>query len=117
MPEMTAPVTWIEVEASFLLALPLVKLPKKTAGECVLAVDTKEKKRRIAGVHIVVDRGQIVSCRAVLEKEPPTFALGSAEVWLNAVIDGKIDDLHVSGDELLVDRLVRAIHAALFGRG
>jgi DNA-binding HxlR family transcriptional regulator len=111
----TEPITWIEVEAAFLLALPLIELPKRAAGECVLAVDTKEDERRIAGVHLTVEAGAIVSCDAELGTEPPTFALGSAAVWLDAVIDGKVDGLHRRGDEKLIAQLVGGLHDALFG--
>jgi len=117
LPAETEPITWVEVEAAFLLSLPLVDLPKAAAGECVLAVDTKEAERRIAGVHIAIEAGTIVYCDPELKAKPPTFALGPAEAWLNAVIDGKVDDLHIRGDKRFVSSLVKGLHKALFGGG
>jgi DNA-binding HxlR family transcriptional regulator len=110
----TAPVTWVEVETAFLLALPLVKLPKRAKGECVLAVDTKDPEQRIAGVHIVVEGGRIASCSSQLKEHPPAYALAPAEAWLEAVIDSKIDRLHMCGEDRIVQQLVGGIHDALF---
>jgi len=113
----TEPVTWVEVEAAFLLTLPLVKLPKSVEGECVLAVDTKEAENRIAGVHLTVEKGAIVSYEAELGAErPPTFALGPAEAWLDAVIEGRVNGMRVDGDERLIEQLiVDGLHSTLFG--
>jgi DNA-binding HxlR family transcriptional regulator len=110
----TEPVTWLEVEAAFLMSLPLVALPESADGDCVLAVDTKEEDKRIAGVHLVVERGEIVSCDADLGAETPNFALGSATAWLDAVIDRKSSELHIRGDCELVLDLVQGINDALF---
>ena len=114
LPKQTEPVGWVEVEAAFMLSLPLVKLPKRAKGECVLAVDTKDPEQRIAGVHIVVEEGKIVSCRAELKQHPPAYALATAESWLEAVIDSKIDRLHMCGEDRIVQQLVGGIHDALF---
>jgi DNA-binding HxlR family transcriptional regulator len=115
LPDETEPVTWVEVEAAFLMALPLLELPEAMSGECVLAVDTKEPEHRIAGVHVVVERGRIVSCETSLRSEPPTFALGSAVAWLEAVIPCDPNRLHAKGDRRLVTGLIEGLHQALFG--
>jgi len=112
--EEAGPVTWVEVEAAFLMALPLVELPEDAEGECVLAADTKEEDKRIAGVHIVIERGEVVSADAELKSEPPTFALGAAPAWLDAVIEGQLSGLHIRGDKKLVTSLVQGLHGALF---
>ncbi len=110
----TEPPTWIEVETAFLLSLPLVKLPKRAKGECVLAVDTKDPEQRIAGVHLVVEEGKLASCSSEIKQQPPAYALATAEHWLEAVIDSKIDRLHMRGEDRIVQKLVGGIHDALF---
>lgn len=112
--EETEPVTWLEVEAAFLMTLPLVELPEDIDGECVLAVDTKEKEKRIAGVRIVVKRGEVVFCDTDLGPQAPNFALGAATCWMDAVIERKSKDLHIRGDRRLVLDLVHGISDALF---
>jgi DNA-binding HxlR family transcriptional regulator len=114
LPAETGPVTWVEVEAAFLMALPLVQLEEGMEGECVLAADTREAGKRIAGVHVIVERGEVISCEAELKSEPPAFALGTATAWLDAVIEGQMKGLHVSGDRKLVKGLVQGLHGALF---
>jgi DNA-binding HxlR family transcriptional regulator len=115
LPDRTAPVTWVEVEAAFLLALPLVKLPKNAQGECTLAVYTKEDERHITGVRIAVEKGAIVSADTDLTPRSPAFALGSAEDWLDTVISRDLDRLRMDGDKQLVKLLVGGLHDALFG--
>jgi DNA-binding HxlR family transcriptional regulator len=112
--EHSEPLTWVETEAGFLMALGLVELPASVTGECVLALDTKGVERRIAGVHVVVDRGRIVSSETDLASEPPTFALGSTASWLEAVIERRLGELHTKGDRRLLRSLVEGIHSALF---
>ncbi len=116
----TEPVSWVEVEASFLLALPLVGLPKSTGGECVLAVATGKRDDNgssVAGVHLVVERGAIVSCETDLSlvESSPTYALASAEAWFDAVIDGGLHGFRIKGDRKLVEQLVGGLRDALFG--
>lgn len=109
-------VTWVEVEAGFLMVMRLVELPQDLSGECVLALDTKGEERRIAGVHVVVQDGEVVSCETELRSEPPTFALGSAETWLEAVTVGEPGRLHARGNRRLFLTLLGAIHQALLAR-
>ncbi len=120
MPKETKTVTWEEVEAAFLLALPLIGLPKKANGECTLAVHTveaNEEGSRIAGVRLVIEKGKIVDCTTELDERSPTFALGSAEAWMDAVIDGTLDGFfRIEGDEDLVKQLVGGLHTVLFGK-
>lgn len=86
------PMTWVEVESSFLLTLPLVRLPERVNGLCTLAVDTGaapngKSSPRIAGVRVEVRHGQVVSCSTRLLDSPRTWVLGSVQAWLDAVID------------------------------
>jgi DNA-binding HxlR family transcriptional regulator len=112
------PVTRIEVEASFLLILPLVELPRAYSGSCLLAVHTgvvEDNGRRVTGVHVEVEAGRIVCCVSTLEPGPRTWALGDVGSWLDAVIDGRDGRLRFGGkDPKLALRLVKGIHSTLF---
>lgn len=115
----SGPITAIEVEASFLLALPLVPLPTNATGTCMLAVQTdaadQDPGPGLAGVTVEVERGEIISCAPEVGSEPTTWAVGGPETWLDVVIDGEIGDLRVGGanPQLALD-LVCGIHHALF---
>ena len=120
MPVQAEPLTRIDVEAAFLLAVPLVSLPEEAAGRCLLAVDTgaaeaAKVEHRLAGVRVEVERGTVASCVSRLERDPLTWALGSVDSWLDAIVDCRLDRLHIGGaDEELARRLVAGLNDALF---
>lgn len=126
MPE-APPITDIEIETAFLMTLELVSLPEQHSGECLLASRTEggaldgdhdggEGGRvTLAGVTVQVDEGEIQCAPADLDREPTTWAIGSAVDWLDAVIDGHIDRLRIGGrnPQFALD-LANALHCALF---
>jgi DNA-binding HxlR family transcriptional regulator len=122
LPEATAPITAVEVEASFMLTLPLAHLPESCSGACMLAVQTEtdgereETGQNLAGVVVEMKRGELLSSATEIAQRPPTWALGTAETWLDVVIEGNLGALRFGGvqPQLAVD-LVNGIHFALFG--
>jgi len=115
----SGPITDVEVEAAFLLALDLVPLPPYASGRCLLAAQTELEPLgtdpHLAGVSLTVENGEITSCTTDLSGDPPTWAMGSAEAWLEAVIDGRMEGLRIAGanPQLALD-LVAGLHLALF---
>ncbi len=121
--ETTAPITEVEVEAAFLLSLPLTVLPRTAAGTCVLAVATgtgepgRNPGEELSGVTAEVERGRVASCGPNVGEDPPTWALGAPEAWLDAVIDGDVGSLRFGGARPRLARaLVKGLHRALFAR-
>jgi DNA-binding HxlR family transcriptional regulator len=115
------PITEIEVEAAFLLTLPLAPLPPYAQGSCVLAAQTdpvepSARNRRLAGVDVEVAAGAVVSSVAAIGGEPTTWAVGTPDTWFEMVIDGQVRDLRVGGasPQLALD-LAAGLHFALFG--
>jgi hypothetical protein len=104
-----------------MLVIPLVPLPSGANGTCMLAVrteagETDESGRSLAGVTVEVERGKVVSCAAKVDQSPPTWALGSAETWLDVVMDGGLEHLRFGGARpQLAMNLVNGLHFALFG--
>jgi DNA-binding HxlR family transcriptional regulator len=111
-----APIGRIDVEAAFLLAVPLLSLPPDVSGSCKLAVEVRssEGKPHLAGVLVAVREGRVVSCVTRLRGEASAWAAGSASAWLDAVIAGEADRLEVGGDCELGLSLVDGLHSALF---
>jgi DNA-binding HxlR family transcriptional regulator len=118
--EMTEPLARIDIEAAFLLAVPLVGLEITRAGSCLLAVDTGvtttdgHSKDRLAGVHVELEDGEVVSCVSRLEQEPSTWALGAVCSWVDAILEGRLDRLRLGGeDPVLARALIEQLHASL----
>ena len=114
------PITDIEVETAFLLALPLVRLPRATHGSCLLASRTDpavgdEEGPGLAGTAVEVADGEIVSNTVTVARKPATWALGTSSVWLDALIDGRFEALRIGGanPQLALD-LVQSLHFAIF---
>lgn len=108
----------MEIEAVFLLAVPLVRLPAKVAGVCALAVLISHEgnsKRNVAGVVIEVKAGEIVSRETDVTGDQPTWTLGTIEVWLDALVDGRLPALGASGAKpSLAKAIVRSLHNDIF---
>jgi hypothetical protein len=116
------PFTRLDIEAAFLLAVPLVDLDVTRSGSCLLAVDTgpgvsgQPRADRLAGVQVEVEQGMIATCSSRLERDPSTWALGSTSAWVDAVLAGRTDRLRVGGDQIkLVNELIERLHFALMG--
>jgi DNA-binding HxlR family transcriptional regulator len=117
----TDPLTRIDIEAIFLLSVPLADLDVTRSGACLLVVDTGsgdsgQPTDRLAGVHVEVAEGEIVTCSSRLEHDPKTWALGSTSAWVDAILEGKVERLRIGGDGAgLAEDLVRSLHTSLFG--
>lgn len=112
------PISRVEVEAAFLLALALVRLPTRATGACALAVLTSEdgpkSKRQVAGVAVEAKQGAIVSCKVATTTTQATWALGNIDAWLEVVIDGHPNALRVSGAKPQLARsIIKALHINL----
>lgn len=99
----------LDVEAAFLLAIPLIDLPADLNGTCRLAVEIQGGSSPVfAGVLITVEEGKVVSCSSRLEGEAEGWASGSAVGWMRRM-NGQDADLEIGGDADLVREIVEAI--------
>jgi DNA-binding HxlR family transcriptional regulator len=113
------PIAQMDLEAAFMLALPLVQLSSGADGACGLAILGLEErdapKRSVAGVALELKGGEVVSCSADAVGEQPTWALGTVDVWLEALAVGCASSLRVSGAKpSLANGIVKALHNDLF---
>jgi len=117
--EITEPLTRIDIEAAFLLAVPLVDLGVTRSCSCLLAVDRgndkgTESSDRLAGVCAEIRQGEVISCTSRLEQNPSTWALGSIESWVDAILDGELQRLRIGGDDsALTETLIKGLHYSL----
>lgn len=119
LPDITEPLTRIDIEAAFLLVVPLVDLEVTRSGSCLLAVDTgtgreAEPRSRLAGVHVEIEEGAVTACNSRLEQKPSTWALGSIDSWVDTILEGDVTRLRIGGENIaLATVLTAALHAAL----
>jgi len=112
-------VTRGEAEAAFMLTLPLVgELPEEASGTCALTVLAAEERDglpgEIGGVAVEVERGRIVAFSPNTALAPTNWALGTADAWFEAVIEGHPDALDFRGSQSeLPLGIVQAIHTIL----
>lgn len=115
-PHTTAPIGQLDVEATFLLAIPLVRLAPEVSGSCRLTVEMPyEGERRLAGIIVEVDEGRVASYATNLNGRADAWASGSAGAWLQALIESDREELEIGGDCRLAGDLVDALHSDLFG--
>jgi DNA-binding HxlR family transcriptional regulator len=114
LPEQTPPVARLDVEAGFLLAVPLLRLPVEQSGICRLAVGSANgEEHRLAGVLVGVEEGRIAYCRARLDGKADAWASGSTMAWLRATLERDVDQLEVGGDCRLAQELVTGLSRTL----
>lgn len=114
--ENMAPIDPLDVEAGFMLSLPLVKLPKELSGVCRLGLNLSEDDGgSLTGVTAEIDQGQVISCKAGLEGSANAWAAGSANDWLDTVIEPDAERVRTGGDRWLTRALLSELHTTLFG--
>lgn len=109
----------IDVEALFLLSIPLLRLPEDLSGICRLTMELPGgREGALAGVLVEIREGRPVSCVARLEGRAEGWASGAALAWLRTLVHGEtgLADLEVGGDAEIVSAVVRGLHEELFAR-
>lgn len=111
----TAAIAALDVEASFLLTLPLLELPAGLSGSCSMAVELDEGVNGSpAGITAHVENGRVVSCERRLVEDADAWATGSAGDWLDALIEPDTKRVHFGGDRALAGSLLSGLHEVLF---
>jgi DNA-binding HxlR family transcriptional regulator len=111
-----SPISRLDVEAAFLLTTPLVHLPSRLSGTCRCTVDVGDAVAggQHVGALVTVERGCVTSCVAPPRGHAQSWASGPAKSWLDAVIEGETERLHLGGNERLAGGLLDGLHTALF---
>jgi DNA-binding HxlR family transcriptional regulator len=110
------PITALDVEAAFLLTLPLLELPSEVSGTCRLAVEFDAGEQTVAtGVTARVEEGRVASCSNSLADEADAWAVASTGDWLDTVIEPDAKRVRTGGDRNLARTLLNGLHAKMFG--
>jgi DNA-binding HxlR family transcriptional regulator len=115
-PAEVSPIGRLDVEAGFLLSLPLIEVPEETNGLCRLAVQLglNGSDHSLAGVVVGVREGKAFSCVTKLSEAAEAWAVGSSQAWMEALIEGDFELLERGGDCGLAHSVLEGLHGALF---
>ena len=111
----TSPIGRIDVEAVFLLTVPVLPAVEDLDGTCRLVVDLRGDGAALAGVTVQVSRGRVRRCVAKLKGNATGWASGTAPAWLRAVGAGDLGLLEVGGDCVIPNALIEGLGGALRG--
>jgi DNA-binding HxlR family transcriptional regulator len=119
IPELSAPVTALEVEAGMLMALPLVELSPDLSGTCELLMDLKAQDGdRVGGAATRIAAGRPVWCSPAPAQfsGEASWLRGDPWAWLLAVVKGEPTRLQTGGDPDLTFGLIAALRRVLLLR-
>ncbi|HET9162084.1 MAG TPA: winged helix-turn-helix transcriptional regulator [Solirubrobacterales bacterium] len=104
-----------DVETTFLLAAPLLRLPSGLSGSCRVAAIASDRDDRPAGAMIEIADGTVTACSTQLNGDVNCWVVGSISAWLNALVVHDLDGLELGGDSDLARELVGGLHRELYG--
>lgn len=115
-PTETPAIAPLDVDAGFLMGLPLLGLPADTNGLCRMTINVPVHGDPVpAGAMARVEHGRIASISTELQDEADASLEGPPMAWLDAVIDPLASRLYPEGDEDLAATLLVGLHEVLFG--
>ena len=114
VPELTGPVTRIDVETTLLLTVPILDLSPEISGSCRLSVELRHRNGTdYAGVSVAVDEGRITSCVSRLQGEADAWVAGTPLGWFRWVTQGANDSVEIGGDHQLAHGIASGIRDSL----
>jgi DNA-binding HxlR family transcriptional regulator len=102
----------LDVEAAFLLSIPLIELDPELTGKCRLSVELRGgSSPAFAGVVLGIENGKVVSCTSRLEGDVRAMASGTVPAWLRQMNGGPRGEFETSGDPELAMAIPNALRA------
>lgn len=106
------PIGRLDVEAAFLLAVPLLEMSADFTGKCRLAVEVQGGSSPVfAGVLVCFENGMVVSCSSRLEGETEAWVSGSPDAWLRRMSGAPQAGVELGGDLAIVEELLDALRS------
>jgi DNA-binding HxlR family transcriptional regulator len=110
--EPAAAVGRADVEAAFLLALPLISLGPEVTGNCRLSVEIRGGSApTYAGVLVGFEGGRVISCCSDLEGNAHTSVSGTPLAWLRRMNGGGAGQLEIDGNRSFAGKVTEALRA------
>lgn len=104
----------LDVEATLLLAMPLLAPTVDASGTCRVAVEFRRgSEHEFAGVMVTFAEGEIRTCVTRLEGRPDAWVSGSAVSWFRWLSEGDGQGMEIGGDGALARPFEDGIRGAL----
>jgi DNA-binding HxlR family transcriptional regulator len=104
----------LDVEAAFLLAMPLLAPTVDASGTCRVAVEFRRgSEHEFAGVMVTFAEGGIRACVTRLEGRPDAWVSGSAVSWFRWLSEGDDQGMDIGGDGALTHPFEDGVRGAL----
>jgi DNA-binding HxlR family transcriptional regulator len=114
IPQLTGPISRIDVETTFLLMVPLLELAPDTSGSCRLSVELRHRNgTNYAGVSVTVDEGEVTSCVSRLQSDADAWVAGTPLGWFRWITRHANDSVDIGGNHELAHGLAEGIHNSL----
>lgn len=114
MPEQAVAPGPLDVEAVFLLAMPLLAPTVDASGTCRVAVEFRRgSEHEFAGVMVTFAEGEACTCVTRLEGSPDAWVSGSAVSWFRWLTEGDGQGMEIGGDGALARPFEEGIGGAL----
>jgi DNA-binding HxlR family transcriptional regulator len=111
-PDGAQPIGRLDIEAAFLLAIPLTSMQSDFNGKCRLAVELQGGNSPVfAGVMVCWEEGKVMSCSSRLEGEVEAWISGSPTAWLTRLSGGERRSLELGGDIAMAETVVDGLGA------
>lgn len=116
-PANSTAISRLDIEAAFLLSMPMLRLPADHTGTARLAVQLGRNGTdpKLAGVLVTVDAGRVTYCTARLRGDADSWVSGTVSAWLETIIVGEPERLDIRGNTSLAHALLDRLNGALFG--
>ena len=106
----TADLRRLDVEAAFLLTIPLMHLDGDLTGRCRLAVEVHDGTSLVlAGVLVSIEDGEVTSCVPSLESDAEAWVSGSPLAWLRRINGAPLEGFEVGGEAQLAEAVTEAL--------
>ena len=106
-----SPLDSADVEAAFLLAVPLLQLAAPISGSCQLEVEaSRGLVARPTGVRLRLEGGRVVGSASGLDGGAAATASGSAIEWFEAIRSGETGGLRFAGASRIGEDVVRGLY-------
>jgi DNA-binding HxlR family transcriptional regulator len=118
MEGVAAPITATDGADALRGTLPLIELPGQADGTCEFVVRARkgEPETQAAVCWLEIEGGRITAIGAGNAAAATSWAQGTIDDWLGAVIDHRAALLKSTGDRRLGRDVVRKLHTELYGR-